>query len=82
MSAITYREQTPYFVDDLEQQLKFSLRPVQPNPEFVNHLQHRLTSSPEMTVEREHKILGLLLVATSLFTGLILVLIMRHLRSA
>lgn len=81
MSAVSYRPVSSQFVDDLEQQLKFSLRPVQPSPEFVNHLQHRLTSPPEMTVEREHKILGLLLVATSLFTGLIFIFLMRYLRS-
>jgi hypothetical protein len=69
-------------VNDLEQQLMFSLRPVQPSPEFVNHLQHRLTSPPSMTVEREYKIFGMLMIAASLFTGAMLVLLLRHLRSA
>lgn len=82
MSATSYRTPMPDLVNDLEQQLKFSLRPVQPNPEFVNHLQRRLTSPPSMTVEREYKIFGLLLVAASLFTGALMVLLMRHLRSA
>lgn len=80
MSAMSYRSSSPMVVEDLEQQLLFSLRPVQPSKEFVSHLQQRLTTPPAMTVEREYKILGLLMVATSLFTGLLLVLLMRRLR--
>ena len=80
MSAVSYRNSSQIVVDDLEQQLLFSLRPVQPSQEFVSHLQHRLTSPPAMTVDREYKILGMLLIAVSLFSGLLLVLMMRRLR--
>jgi hypothetical protein len=80
MSTTSYRSSSPFVVEDLEQQLLFSLRPVQPSQEFVNHLQQRLTSPPAMTVDREYKILGMLLVAVSLFSGLMLVLLMRRLR--
>lgn len=81
MPASIYGMQSPVIVEDLEQQLHFTLRPVKPNQEFVSHLQQRLTSPPAMTVEREYRILGLLLVAASLFSGLLMVLLMRKLRT-
>jgi hypothetical protein len=82
MSATSFKTPSPAIVEDLEKQLLFSLRPVQPSQEFVNHLQHRLTSPPAMTVEREYRVLGLLLIAASLFSGLMMVLLMRRLRAA
>jgi hypothetical protein len=68
---------------NLENQLKLSLRPVKPSPEFVGHLHNRLTTPAEMTIERrENAALGLLLVAFSLMSGVLLVMLLRHLRSA
>ena len=80
MSVMSFPTPSSDMVDTLEQQLFYSLRPVKPSPDFVNHLQHRLTSPPVMTVDREYKVFGLLLVATSLLTGLLMVLLMRKLR--
>lgn len=82
MSVFSYKTPSPEVVENLEQQLFFSLRPVQPSQEFVSHLQQRLTSPPAMTVEREYRALGLLMIAGSLFTGLLIILFMRKLRSA
>jgi hypothetical protein len=68
-------------VEDLEQQLKQSLRKVEPNPEFVNHLQDRLTNPVQLSVERRQSIgCGLLLVAASFMAGLLVLLLVRQLR--
>lgn len=67
----------------LENQLKHSLRPVQPNPEFVGHLHTRLTSPSTMTVERrQNAAFGLLLVAFSLLSGVFLIWLLRQFRAA
>jgi hypothetical protein len=78
--ATISRTPGPEVVSDLENQLKFSLRPVQPNPEFVNRLHNRLTSPPSMTVEREQTALGLLVIAISLLTGVLLIFTLRQFR--
>ncbi len=80
MSATSSRTPAPEVVESLEKQLKISLKPVQPSPEFVTHLQSRLTSPPAMTVERENTALSLLLMAFSLLSGVVLVWLMRQLR--
>jgi hypothetical protein len=72
----------PAAVENLEFQLRSSLRPVRPNPEFVNHLHVRLTTSPQMTLERRKTTaVSLLLVALSLMSGVFLIWWMRHMRS-
>ena len=65
----------------LEAQLKQSLRPVQPNKDFVNHLQTRLTTPNPMTIERRQTTgLSLLLVSFSLLSGALIILLMRQIR--
>lgn len=68
-------------VDEIEQQLKLSLRPVQPDREFVDHLYTRLTS-PSITVleRRESLAFSLLLAAAALLLGVVLIVLMRLLR--
>ncbi len=67
----------------LENQLKRSLRPVEPNPEFVGHLHSRLVTPVEMTIERrQNAALGLFLVALSLMSGVFLIWLMRQFRAA
>jgi hypothetical protein len=74
---------SPNAVDDLEQQLKLSLKKVEPNPAFVDHLQIRLTNPVQLSVERRQSIgLGLLLIAGSFMSGIVLLLLMRQLRPA
>ncbi|MBE0696137.1 MAG: hypothetical protein IH586_04370 [Anaerolineaceae bacterium] len=74
---------SPVVVEDLELQLKQSLRKVEPNPEFVNHLQDRLTNPTQMSVERRQSIgFGLLLIAGSIMSGMLLLLLVRLLRPA
>ncbi len=81
MPAAAYAS-SPDAVNNLENQLKLSLRPVQPNPEFAGHLHSRLTTPVLMTLERrENAALGLLVVAFALLSGLLLVWLVRHLRT-
>jgi hypothetical protein len=72
---------TSALVENLEQQLQLSLRPIQPDQQFVDHLHNRLTTSPTISLEqRGHAAFGLLLIAFSLFTGVLLIWFMRLLR--
>ncbi len=65
----------------LENQLKLSLRPVQPSAEFVGHLQTRLTTPAQMTLERRQNAgYVLLLVALSLASGVFLIWLLRQFR--
>lgn len=68
-------------VESLENQLKLSLRPVRPNPDFVDHLHDRLTTPVSTTLEhRQNAAFSLLLVACSLVSGIFVVWLMHHLR--
>lgn len=68
-------------VESLENQLKLSLRPVRPNPDFVDHLHDRLTQPSGTTVEhRQNTAFSLLLVACSLVSGIFIVWLMHHFR--
>jgi hypothetical protein len=78
MPAAVY---SPAAVESLEQQLRLTLRPIQPDKQFVDHLHTRLTTSPAMTLERRSSTaLGLLLIAFSLMTGVLIVGIIRLFR--
>ncbi len=69
--------------DILENQLKLSLRPVRPSAEFVGHLQTRLTTPAQMTLERRLNAgYGLLLIALSLASGVFLIWLLRQFRAA
>jgi hypothetical protein len=70
-------------VERLEQQLRLSLQPVQPNREFVDHLHTRLVTPSSMTIERQHNAgLSLLLAALSLATGFFMVWSYRQIKTA
>ena len=70
-------------VESLEDQLKRSLRRVEPREEFVDHLHDRLTTPPPMMVERRtHTAIGLLVVAFSLLSGVLVVWLMRQFKTA
>jgi hypothetical protein len=72
----------PNAVENLEFQLKASLRPVQPNPEFVTHLHRRLSAPPTILLERRSTALSLLLIALALMSGVFLIWWMRSLSKA
>jgi hypothetical protein len=70
-------------INSLEQDLERSLRPVQPNPEFVNRLHNRLVTPAAMVVESRRSpaySLGAFLVGIGLAVGLFLVWVIRQLR--
>jgi hypothetical protein len=70
---------SPEVVDILEQQLKMSLRKIEPNPDFVTHLHTRLTDPSPMSIEQRQSIgFGLLLFAASLLSGVFLILLLRQ----
>jgi hypothetical protein len=74
---------SPEMVENLEHQLLNSLRPIQPDQQFVEHLHDRLTTTPTISLEqRGHAAFGLLLVAFSLLSGVLLIWLMRLLRPA
>jgi len=74
---------TPEMVEDLEQQLKLSLRPVKPDQEFVSSLQTRLSNPVRMTVERrETWAFSMLLIAGSMLSGVFLIWLLRQLRTS
>jgi hypothetical protein len=83
MSAAYALANSPDAENNLENQLKRSLRPVKPNPEFVGHLQNRLTTPVTMTIERrQNAALGLFLIAISLMSGVFLIWLLRQFRAA
>jgi hypothetical protein len=70
-------------VEELERQLELSLRQVEPNPEFIDHLHHRLTTPSGISLEPRQSVgLGMLLTGLSLSIGVLLVILMRQLRGA
>jgi hypothetical protein len=83
MSAARIFANYPNAEDNLENQLKLSLKRIQPNPEFVGHLHNRLTTPVAMTIERrQNAALGLFLIAFSLLSGVFLIWLLRQFRAA
>ena len=72
--------QSPEFMEMMEQQLQRTLRPVNPNPGFVNRLQtHLTTPGPTLSVSNSRGNLALAL-ALSLGAGLLILFIVRQFR--
>lgn len=70
-------------IESLEQDLLRSLRPVQPNPEFVTHLRRRLATPATTVVESRPAALTslvLFILGLGLAVGLFLVWVVRQLR--
>jgi len=66
----------------LEQQLQQSLRPVQPDPAFVQQLQVRL-ANPGPTLSSPHTAgAGLLLTSVGIAVGMVLFWMLRRLRNS
>jgi len=72
--------QSADLMSSLEQQLQRSLRPVQPNPAFVNRLQtHLTTPGPTLAQPQLRSELGIA-IAIGLAVGLTIMWIIRQLR--
>ncbi len=77
------RAPAPEIFESLENQLRTSLKPVAPNPAFVEHLHTRLAAPSAMVVERRHSTaLSMLIVAGSMTVGLLMVFMLRRRRAA
>jgi hypothetical protein len=63
----------PERFNDLESNLGSALRPVHPNPEFVNRLGHQLARPPAAILEPRSGALGLLLIGLGLVGGVLVV---------
>ena len=61
----------------LEQKLSNLLKPVTPDPEFVDSLKMKLTRAPAVFVETSRRQMGLLVVSFGLFAGAFLVWLLR-----
>jgi hypothetical protein len=57
----------------LEQSLKYTLNPVQPNPDFVQHLEHRLVTKPTIVLEPRSGELAFVAIALGLFSGALII---------
>ncbi len=62
----------PFQIDAIENHLFERLKPIQPRPEFVDHLRYRLENPPSTVVEPPSWKTGILILATSLVGGFIL----------
>jgi hypothetical protein len=63
----------------LEEQLRMSLNPINPDPEFVHRLRTRLVSRPNITVEQRPGVPVFIIIACGLFSGALLVWLLRRL---
>jgi len=64
----------------LEAELETSFDPVQPDPEFVTRLRRRLSGKEQIVLEPRSSATAFVLVALGLFTGALLVWILRRLQ--
>ncbi len=62
-------------INNLENKLGSLLSTRQANPEFVQHLRFRLTTEPMITVETRKRYTALLIMATALFSGSLIIFI-------
>jgi hypothetical protein len=63
-----------------EAELESSFNPVQPDPEFVTRLRRRLSGREQIVLEPRSSATAFVLVALGLFTGALLVWLLRRLR--
>lgn len=53
----------------LEEKLSSMLKPVMPDPVFMNNLKTKLAKTPAILLEKSKRRMGLLVVGTGLFAG-------------
>ncbi len=64
-------------LEDLETQLRYSMRPVQPRREFVEHLERRLMRPPRTILEERSGQMAWLVGVTGLLIGVALMMLLR-----
>ncbi len=53
----------------IEEKLFSSLRPIKPDPHFINQLQNRLIRRSNITLDTRNKSMALIVMAVGLFVG-------------
>jgi hypothetical protein len=61
----------------LESELRRRLRPITPNPEYINRLKSQLNRVPRIMVENRPKLTGWLMILMGLFSSVVAVWIIR-----
>jgi hypothetical protein len=61
----------------MENSLLSNLRPVQPNPDFIQNLGKRLLGSNNISIEGQNNSIALVLISLGLFLGVLLVWLFR-----
>lgn len=67
-------------VDEIEERLSRLMRPIHPDPEFVDRLKTRLTNSPVVTLEERQRQSAYLILTGGLFFGALLIWMLHRLR--
>jgi hypothetical protein len=67
------------FKEILEKKLAGALNPVFPNSKYIEELQRKLTSKPDISVEYPNILLPVLLISGGLVTGVTLIVLLSKL---
>jgi hypothetical protein len=66
---------------NLESRLANAIRPVRPDPAFIEGLKQKLAKAPSIVLEKSRKNFGLLALGIGLFTGALMLWIIKKLKS-
>jgi hypothetical protein len=69
------------YINSLEKQLSESLQPIRPDPTFIKSLKEKLSNSSSVYVENRSPRPGLLIIGLGLFTGVLMIWLLRRFRS-
>ena len=58
---------------NLEKRLKGLLRPITPNPEYIQQLKTQLHKVPTIVVENKPRVTGLMMILVSLFSSVFII---------
>ncbi|MHB8089856.1 MAG: hypothetical protein ACYDH2_16575 [Anaerolineaceae bacterium] len=64
----------------LEEKLSSMLKPVMPNPLFMNNLKPRLVKTPAILIEKSKRRMGIMVVGVGLFAGALAVWLISKLK--
>jgi hypothetical protein len=64
----------------LEEKLSSMLKPVKPDPVFMNNLKTKLAKTPAILIEKSKRRVGLLVVGAGLFAGALTVWVLSRLK--
>jgi len=70
-------QRSPRSLDELESDLFSSLKPINPNPQFVNNLQERLVRNPRTVVEDTSRQAVAMVVLVAFLCGMAIIIVLR-----